>query len=217
MRIIISPAKKMNMDTDSFPFRNLPQFLPQAEHIYEHLKQMDYGALKALWNCNNSIARLNAERLSTLNLRQNLTPAILAYEGIQYRYMAPHIFTSSELEYIEAHLRILSGLYGLLRPFDGVIPYRLEMQAKLQIGERPLQLLGQPSCLQASGGNRLDRQSGLQGVQRVYLPPFNQKCAPSYLRVRGTKERPDCGEGDPVQNGQGRDGAVFGRETERAP
>ncbi len=135
MRIIISPAKKMNMDTDSFPFRNLPQFLPQAEHIYEHLKQMDYGALKALWNCSDSVARLNAERLSTLNLRQNLTPAILAYEGIQYRYMAPHIFTSSELEYIEAHLRILSGLYGLLRPFDGVIPYRLEMQAKLQIGD----------------------------------------------------------------------------------
>lgn len=89
MRIIISPAKKMNMDTDSFPFRNLPQFLPQAEHIYEHLKQMDYGALKALWNCSDSVARLNAERLSTLNLRQNLTPAILAYEGIQYRYMAP--------------------------------------------------------------------------------------------------------------------------------
>lgn len=51
----------------------------------------------------------------------------------------------------------------------------------------------------------------------MYLPPFNQKCAPSYLRVRGTKERPDCGEGDPVQNGQGRDGAVFGRETERRP
>ena len=62
-------------------------------------------------------------------LHRNLTPAIMSYEGIQYRYMAPSVLTDKELAYLEQNLRILSGFYGILRPFDGVTPYRLEMQA----------------------------------------------------------------------------------------
>lgn len=133
MRIIISPAKKMNVDVDSFACRGLPQFLPKTEQLCERLREMSYGELKALWKCNDQIARLNVERLQTMDLRRQLTPAILAYEGIQYRYMAPHVFTYDELDYVQEHLRILSGFYGVLRPFDGVTPYRLEMQAKLHI------------------------------------------------------------------------------------
>ena len=68
-----------------------------------------------------------------MDLSRSLTPAILSYEGIQYRYMAPTVFEQSQLDYIRDHLRILSGFYGLLRPFDGVTPYRLEMQAKLAV------------------------------------------------------------------------------------
>ena len=86
-----------------------------------------------LWKCNDSIAQLNIERLKAMTLRQNLTPAILSYEGIQYRYMAPGVMTAGQLEYLREHLRMLSGFYGLLRPFDGVTPYRLEMQAKLSV------------------------------------------------------------------------------------
>ena len=57
--------------------------------------------------------------------RRNLTPAVMAYEGIQYCYMAPGVMETSHLDYLREHLRILSGFYGLLRPFDGVTPYRL--------------------------------------------------------------------------------------------
>lgn len=135
MRIIISPAKKMNVDTDSFACQGLPQFLPKTEQLYERLRGMSYDELKALWKCNDQIAKLNFERLQTMDLRQGLTPAILAYEGIQYQYMAPGVFTYDELDYVRDHLRILSGFYGVLRPFDGVTPYRLEMQAKLKMGE----------------------------------------------------------------------------------
>ena len=135
MRIIISPAKKMNVDTDSFPCQGLPQFLPKTERLYERLRGMSYEELKALWKCNDQIAKLNFERLQTMDLRQGLTPAILSYEGIQYQYMAPGVFTYDELDYVREHLRILSGFYGVLRPFDGVTPYRLEMQAKLKMGE----------------------------------------------------------------------------------
>ena len=133
MRIIIAPAKKMNVDTDSFAVRALPHFLEDTQRLMEAMKAMSDGELRALWKCNDAIARLNVERLRDMDLRRNLTPAILAYEGIQYRYMAPGVMEAGQLEYLQEHLRILSGFYGLLRPFDGVTPYRLEMQARLSM------------------------------------------------------------------------------------
>jgi len=132
MRIIISPAKKMNADTDSLPWQDLPHFLNRTEELCRTLQSMDYDMLKKLWKCNDQIAALNVRRLEEMQLRQNLTPAVLAYEGIQYQYMAPNVFTHREYAYIQEHLRILSGFYGVLHPFDGVTPYRLEMQAKLK-------------------------------------------------------------------------------------
>ena len=134
MRIIISPAKKMKVDTDSFPCRDLPEFLSNTEEICRTLQGMSCEELKKLWKCNDQIAQLNVRRLQDMDLYNRLTPAVLAYEGIQYQYMAPGVFTDQEFGYIQEHLRILSGLYGILRPFDGVTPYRLEMQAKLKIG-----------------------------------------------------------------------------------
>lgn len=122
----------MNVDTDSLPWQDLPFFLAKTESLCNTLQNMDYDALKKLWKCNDQIAALNVRRLKEMHLRQNLTPAVLAYEGIQYQYMAPNVFTTEEYGYIQEHLRILSGFYGILRPFDGVTPYRLEMQAKLK-------------------------------------------------------------------------------------
>ena len=68
-----------------------------------------------------------------MNLSKNLSPALLSYDGIQYKYMAPHVFEENHFSYIENNLRILSGFYGILKPFDGIVPHRLEMQAKLNI------------------------------------------------------------------------------------
>ena len=133
MRIIISPAKKMRVDTDSFAPRGLPDLLPETERLLTALRGLSAPQLKALWKCNDSIASLNLERLAAMDLRRRLTPAILSYEGIQYRYMAPGVLEGGQLDYLQEHLRILSGFYGLLRPFDGVTPYRLEMGAKLAV------------------------------------------------------------------------------------
>ena len=118
MRIIISPAKKMNIDTDSLAWRDLPVFLPQTEEILAKLRAMDYDGLKKLWGCSDKLASENMDRLTAMDLQNRLTPAILAYEGIQYQYMAPTVFNDEELEYIQEHLRILSGFYGVLKPFD---------------------------------------------------------------------------------------------------
>ena len=135
MKIIISPAKKMRVDTDSLIWKNMPRFMPETEQICRRLKELNTEELKSLWKCNDSILRLNVERLHTMDLYNNLTPAILAYEGIQYQHMAPGVFSEGELNYIQEHLRILSGFYGILKPFDGITPYRLEMQAKLSVAE----------------------------------------------------------------------------------
>ena len=131
MRIIISSAKKMVVDTDSFPVDSLPRFLEQAEQLKKVLQALSPKELQDLWKCNDAITKLNVERLEHMDLRRHLTPAVLSYEGIQYRYMAPGVMETAHLDYLREHLRILSGFYGLLCPFDGVTPYRLEMQARL--------------------------------------------------------------------------------------
>jgi len=138
MRIIISPAKKMQHDSDTLAGAGRPVFLDQAAGILEWLRSKNAQELQELWKCNEKIAAQNIERIQTMDLEKNLTPAILAYEGIQYQYMAPAVFEEGMLTYIQEHLRILSGLYGVLKPMDGVVPYRLEMQAAwicIPIGE----------------------------------------------------------------------------------
>lgn len=131
MRIIISPAKKMRTDHDELAYRQLPMFMQETELLLSLLKELNYDEAKALWNCNDALAAQNYERVQRMNLTGALTPALFAYEGIQYQYMAPGVLQMEELEYLQEHLRILSGFYGMVRPFDGVAPYRLEMQAKL--------------------------------------------------------------------------------------
>ncbi len=133
MRIIISPAKQMKVDTDSFPYRDMPVFMDEAQVLGDWIKALSYEEQKALWACNDKLAAQNAERFAHLNLHEQLTPALLSYDGIQYTYMAPAVFEDGQFEYLEEHLRILSGFYGVVKPLDGIVPYRLEMQAKAAV------------------------------------------------------------------------------------
>lgn len=134
MKIILSPAKKMNMVPDRLAPSGLPDFLDQSEEILVWLRDRSYEELKTLWKCNDKIAQQNIARLEQMELRSQLTPAVLAYEGIAYQYMAPSVFEDGHYDYVQEHLRILSAFYGVLRAMDGVTPYRLEMQAKASIG-----------------------------------------------------------------------------------
>ena len=130
MKIIISPAKRMKNDTDGMPILGMPSFPEKTGRLLEYLKELSLDELKTLLKCNDSIAEENFRRYREMDGLALRTPAIFAYQGIQYQYMAPTAFTRREYDYIQAHLRILSGFYGMLRPFDGIYPYRLEMQAK---------------------------------------------------------------------------------------
>ena len=133
MRIIISPAKQMRVDTDVFTCGSLPVFMEKTEILMQWIRSLSYEDQKKLWACNDKIARQNAERFAHMDLRKSLTPAILSYDGIQYTYMAPAVFEDGQYEYVQEHLRILSGFYGVVKPLDGVVPYRLEMQAKAAV------------------------------------------------------------------------------------
>ena len=121
----------MNIDTDTYEICGFPEFLENTKEIMKWVKSLNRSEMQKLWACNDQIADLNYERFRDMDLENGLTPAVISYEGIQYQYMAPGVFTQDAWEYVQEHLRILSGFYGCLKPMDGVVPYRLEMQARL--------------------------------------------------------------------------------------
>ncbi len=122
----------MTTKADAMEPRDEPVFVRHAQQLVDYLKDLPYQDLKKLLACNDKLARLNYDRYQTMDLHSDTNPALVSYEGIQYQYMAPRVFTDEYFDYTQQHLRILSGLYGILRPFDGIVPYRLEMQARLQ-------------------------------------------------------------------------------------
>ena len=130
MKIIISPAKKMNIDDDIFEYRSKPVFFEQAEEIMNYMKNLSYDECKTIWKCSDKLAQVNYDRVVNMDLNYRLTPALFSYEGIQYQYMGARVLSRDALEYLQDNLRILSGFYGILKPLDGVVPYRLETQSK---------------------------------------------------------------------------------------
>lgn len=180
MRVIISPAKKMNVDTDTAPWRDLPVFLDRTKILMEYMQTLSPAQCKAVWKCNDKLAELNYRRFQEMDLQRMLTPAILSYEGIQYQYLAPKVLEEPALEYLQEHLRILSGFYGILKPFDGVVPYRLEMQARLGAKEKGL------DSLYDFWGDSLAEQ--LLSEDSVILNLASReysKCAESYAEKHG--------------------------------
>ena len=131
MKIIISPAKKMNIDDDIFECRTEPVFLEKTKELMNYMMNLSYEECKTMWKCSDKLAQLNYDRILDMDLNYRLTPAIFSYEGIQYQYMGPKVLSQDAIEYLQENLRILSGFYGILKPLDGVVPYRLEMQTKL--------------------------------------------------------------------------------------
>lgn len=131
MKIIIAPAKKMKTNSEAFPVKTLPLFFDKAKVLYEFLQSQNLEQLKNLWQVNDKIAQKNYDLLQINKIDQNLTPALFAFSGIQYQYLAADILEQDSLDYLQKNLRVVSGLYGLLRPFDGIIPYRLEMQTTI--------------------------------------------------------------------------------------
>ncbi len=179
MKIILSPAKKMNADTDTLKCQGSPVFLEQTKEILEWMRKHKRPELQALWGCNERIAEQNYRRIKEMDLEKNLTPAILSYEGIAYQYMAPAVFEDSAFDYVQEHLRILSGFYGVLKPMDGVTPYRLEMQAKAKIG-------GHRDLYDLWGSRLYDEVIDDSGIIINLASKEYSKCIEKYLKPEDT-------------------------------
>lgn len=130
MKVIIAPAKQMRVDQDDFAVQTQPLFLKEAAMLQRFLRSRSPEQLQDLWHCSPKIAAQVLPYLAW-NLKQKQTPAIMAFQGIQYQYLAADVLSQAALDYLQENLRILSGFYGLLRPFDGVIPYRLELKTRM--------------------------------------------------------------------------------------
>ena len=132
MKIIISPAKKMRREEYVAPLHR-PMFLKEAGELLSFLRSLSDSEKAKVWKVKGALLSSSLSSLSMLSLEDSGSPAIFSYDGIQYTYMSPSSFTDSMLEYAEKNLRIISGLYGLLRPLDGVGTYRLEMESPISI------------------------------------------------------------------------------------
>lgn len=140
MVIVISPSKTLNFDiqpqTEMF---SQPEFTNESAGLVEVLRKYSPARLQKLMNINPNLAQLNATRFMDWTLPfspENAKQAILVFKGEVYNGLKADTLSESDLEYSQNHLRILSGLYGALRPLDLMQPYRLEMGTKLKVNRK---------------------------------------------------------------------------------
>jgi len=138
MLIILSPAKILDLKPQTVVSEyTLPEFLIQSKTLVELLQQFTPADLSELSQTNAAIGKLNHDRFYNWHLpftRDNAKQAVLLFNGMVYNGLKAKTLLREDFEYMQNHLRILSGLYGVLRPLDLIQPYRLEMGSNLQVG-----------------------------------------------------------------------------------
>lgn len=134
MLIVISPAKKLDYSSPvTAKNHSQPALLDHSAELLQGLKKLSPQDVCALMGLSDNLGALNYERFQAWDrpfTEDNAKPAVLAFKGDVYKGLDPDSMTEKQLEWAQGHLRILSGLYGLLRPMDLMQPYRLEMGTK---------------------------------------------------------------------------------------
>ncbi|HKI89465.1 MAG TPA: peroxide stress protein YaaA [Draconibacterium sp.] len=135
MLIVISPAKSLDFETPPVTLEyTVPEFLEESKKLVARLKKMSPGQLSKLMHISKDLGELNFQRYQNWSLPftpENAKQAALAFNGDVYQGLQAHSLTEEKLELAQKKLRILSGLYGVLKPLDLIQPYRLEMGTKM--------------------------------------------------------------------------------------
>ncbi len=131
MLIVVSPAKKLNMDAVEGIHATTPAFQTQANELAAVARDLSVNELQKLMHISENLGRLNADRFRDFGAMA-MKPAALAFAGDTYQGLEAGSLEADEMAFAQDHLRILSGLYGVLRPLDAIEPYRLEMGSRLQ-------------------------------------------------------------------------------------
>lgn len=140
MIVLLSPAKTLDFETEAVTSSaSQPEFLNEAEQLISKLKKLSSNQVQKLMSVNPEIAELNVQRFQTWQTPfhgGNAKQAMLSFTGEVYRGLSANTFNEPEFEFAQQHLRILSGLYGILRPLDLIQPYRLEMGTKFKMNSK---------------------------------------------------------------------------------
>jgi cytoplasmic iron level regulating protein YaaA (DUF328/UPF0246 family) len=135
MLMVISPAKTLDFESKPATQRfTQPQYLDHSQALIEQLRELSPAQISELMHVSDKIGGLNAARFGSWTpafTPENAKQALLAFKGDVYTGLNADTFTDADFSYAQDHLRMLSGLYGLLRPLDLMMPYRLEMGTKL--------------------------------------------------------------------------------------
>jgi len=139
MKLVLSPAKSLDFDSKlPTPLETEACFLKEAERLNSLLKKKSANSLSKLMDISDSLARLNYERNQEWSLpftSENARPSIYAFSGDVYRGLDVYTLPKDKIARMQETVRILSGLYGLLKPLDLIQPYRLEMGTKITVGK----------------------------------------------------------------------------------
>lgn len=130
MLVVVSPAKKLDMSEVDGVETTRPAFQDEADALARVARRLSVPDLQKLMGISESLAKLNAERFGSFGEMER-KPAALAFAGDTYQGLEAASLDPDEMAYAQDHLRILSGLYGVLRPLDTIEPYRLEMGSRL--------------------------------------------------------------------------------------
>ena len=134
MLVVVSPAKKLNMEPVEGVTVTEPAFARHAEELAGVARALSVAELQKLMSLSVNLAQLNAERFAAFG-SQETKAAALAFAGDTYQGLEAGSLDLDEMAWAQQHLRILSGLYGVLRPLDAIEPYRLEMGSRLKTGK----------------------------------------------------------------------------------
>ena len=131
MLVVISPAKKLNMNLVQGLNISEPYFKDNVDELVNVVRDLSSKELENLMDISSSLAELNKKRFNEFGNQQKKAAAF-AFAGDTYKGLSVEKLDKDDLDFAQKHLRILSGLYGLLRPLDQIEPYRLEMGSKLK-------------------------------------------------------------------------------------
>lgn len=188
MLILLSPAKTLDYSIDSKSNHTAPQFLNQSSKLIKILRQKEPKDIASLMGLSDKLASLNFDRYQSWKASKTLSddakPSVLVFKGDVYQGLSADTFNTKQLKFSQKHLRILSGLYGILKPMDLIKPHRLEMGTKLVTdkGKNLYEFWG--NAIQKNIINELDEQKSdlvINLASKEYFSVIGKM--PEYLNV----------------------------------
>jgi len=149
MKILVSPTKTMVFDKTPVNLAlkmSEPRFENEAGILSRHLQPLDFKRLKQLFKTSDGLTEKTLDQIQNFS-RAVPEPALFVFQGEAFKTMDPRQFNPDQLAFANAHLQIFSGLYGVLRPMDGIKPYRLDFNTPLRLGAKGLKLFWQEKII----------------------------------------------------------------------